>query len=109
MAANRICKVLKVNQDNERLMEEYERLASDVSWWNFGEKKQRKKPKAFTVYVVVVWSMVMSILQKIRKAIFVEFWNKNEWGLLLFYGQKSTWIVNALLISYVFTIEFSFL
>jgi len=25
MAANRICKVLKVNQDNERLMEEYER------------------------------------------------------------------------------------
>ncbi|XKL66158.1 hypothetical protein PGB90_009578 [Kerria lacca] len=30
-AANRICKVLKVNQDNERLMEEYERLASDVS------------------------------------------------------------------------------
>ncbi len=30
MAANRICKVLKVNQDNERLMEEYERLASDV-------------------------------------------------------------------------------
>ena len=31
MAANRICKVLKVNQDNERLMEEYERLASDVS------------------------------------------------------------------------------
>ena len=32
MAANRICKVLKVNQDNERLMEEYERLASDVSF-----------------------------------------------------------------------------
>lgn len=29
-AANRICKVLKVNQENERLMEEYERLASDV-------------------------------------------------------------------------------
>merc|ERR1719495_1856861 len=29
-AANRICKVLKVNQDNERLMEEYERLASDL-------------------------------------------------------------------------------
>ena len=37
MAANRICKVLKVNQDNERLMEEYERLASDVS--------SRKNPK----------------------------------------------------------------
>ena len=42
MAANRICKVLKVNQDNERLMEEYERLASDVSTvllikiWCFG-------------------------------------------------------------------------
>lgn len=31
-AANRICKVLKVNQENERLMEEYERLASDVSF-----------------------------------------------------------------------------
>ena len=35
MAANRICKVLKVNQDNERLMEEYERLASDVSSRNY--------------------------------------------------------------------------
>ena len=33
MAANRICKVLKVNQDNERLMEEYERLASDLLEW----------------------------------------------------------------------------
>ena len=31
-AANRICKVLKVNQENERLMEEYERMASDVSF-----------------------------------------------------------------------------
>ena len=40
MAANRICKVLKVNQDNERLMEEYERLASDVS---FLRKKLNKK------------------------------------------------------------------
>ena len=46
MAANRICKVLKVNQDNERLMEEYERLASDVSWWNFGEKKAKKKTQS---------------------------------------------------------------
>jgi hypothetical protein len=34
-AANRICKVLKVNQENERLMEEYERLASDVSLTTF--------------------------------------------------------------------------
>merc|ERR1712158_357080 len=33
MAANRICKVLKANQDNERLMEEYERLASDLLEW----------------------------------------------------------------------------
>ena len=40
MAANRICKVLKVNQDNERLMEEYERLASDVS---FLRKKIKQK------------------------------------------------------------------
>ncbi|XP_017494202.1 PREDICTED: alpha-actinin, sarcomeric-like, partial [Rhagoletis zephyria] len=32
-AANRICKVLRVNQDNERLMEEYERLASDLLDW----------------------------------------------------------------------------
>lgn len=30
-AANRILKVLGVNQENERLMDEYERLASDVS------------------------------------------------------------------------------
>jgi len=32
-ASNRICKVLKVNQDNERLMEEYERLATDLLEW----------------------------------------------------------------------------
>uniref|UniRef100_A0A4D5RA68 F-actin cross-linking protein n=1 Tax=Scolopendra viridis TaxID=118503 RepID=A0A4D5RA68_SCOVI len=32
-AANRICRVLKVNQENERLMEEYERLASDLLEW----------------------------------------------------------------------------
>ncbi|CAH1791427.1 unnamed protein product [Owenia fusiformis] len=32
-AANRICKVLKVNQENERLMEEYERMASDLLEW----------------------------------------------------------------------------
>ena len=38
MAANRICKVLKVNQDNERLMEEYERLASDVRIFKSREK-----------------------------------------------------------------------
>lgn len=30
-AANRIAKVLKINQENERLMEEYEKLSSDVS------------------------------------------------------------------------------
>lgn len=29
-AANRICKVLAVNQENEKLMEEYEKLASEV-------------------------------------------------------------------------------
>ena len=50
MAANRICKVLKVNQDNERLMEEYERLASDVSFLrkkikqkNFEKIRKKKK------------------------------------------------------------------
>ncbi|XP_033832311.1 alpha-actinin-4 isoform X2 [Periophthalmus magnuspinnatus] len=32
-AANRICKVLAVNQDNERLMEDYEKLASDLLEW----------------------------------------------------------------------------
>lgn len=32
-AANRICKVLKINQDNERLMEEYEKLSSDLLEW----------------------------------------------------------------------------
>lgn len=42
-AANRICKVLKVNQDNERLMEEYERLASDVSMLSpFGVLRPRQ-------------------------------------------------------------------
>ncbi|XP_076815394.1 alpha-actinin-1-like isoform X1 [Clavelina lepadiformis] len=32
-AANRICKVLGVNQENERLMDEYEKLASDLLEW----------------------------------------------------------------------------
>lgn len=32
-AANRICKVLKVNQENEKLMEDYERMASDLLAW----------------------------------------------------------------------------
>ncbi|XP_078146765.1 alpha-actinin-2-like isoform X1 [Centroberyx gerrardi] len=32
-AANRICKVLCVNQENEKLMEEYEKLASDLLEW----------------------------------------------------------------------------
>ncbi|XP_076319488.1 alpha-actinin-like isoform X1 [Tachypleus tridentatus] len=32
-ASNRICKVLKVNQENERLMDEYERLVSDLLEW----------------------------------------------------------------------------
>lgn len=32
-AANRICKVLKINQENEKLMEEYEKLASSLLEW----------------------------------------------------------------------------
>uniref|UniRef100_A0A8C4QCZ8 Actinin, alpha 2b n=1 Tax=Eptatretus burgeri TaxID=7764 RepID=A0A8C4QCZ8_EPTBU len=32
-AANRICKVLEANQENEKLMEEYERIASDLLAW----------------------------------------------------------------------------
>uniref|UniRef100_A0A7N4V0Q5 Actinin alpha 4 n=1 Tax=Sarcophilus harrisii TaxID=9305 RepID=A0A7N4V0Q5_SARHA len=32
-AANRICKVLAVNQENEHLMEDYEKLASDLLVW----------------------------------------------------------------------------
>ncbi|XP_070786055.1 alpha-actinin-3b isoform X6 [Enoplosus armatus] len=32
-AANRICKVLAVNQENEKLMEEYEKLASELLEW----------------------------------------------------------------------------
>ncbi|XP_062461341.1 alpha-actinin-4-like, partial [Pezoporus occidentalis] len=32
-AANRICKVLAVNQENELLMEDYEKLASDLLQW----------------------------------------------------------------------------
>jgi len=37
-AANRIIKALKVNQDNERLMDEYERLASDLLEWIANKK-----------------------------------------------------------------------
>lgn len=40
-ASNRICKVLKINQENEKLMQEYEKLASGVSilkiWKEFYE------------------------------------------------------------------------
>lgn len=32
-AAHRICRVLKVNQDNERMMEDYENLSSDLLAW----------------------------------------------------------------------------
>ncbi|KAG8522640.1 Alpha-actinin-3 [Galemys pyrenaicus] len=32
-AANRVCKVLAVNQENEKLMEEYEKLASQLLEW----------------------------------------------------------------------------
>ena len=32
-AASRICKVLNINQENEQMMEEYERLASDLLEW----------------------------------------------------------------------------
>ncbi|CAF2152013.1 unnamed protein product [Rotaria magnacalcarata] len=32
-AASRICKVLTINQENEQMMEEYERLASDLLEW----------------------------------------------------------------------------
>uniref|UniRef100_A0A8D3DKC2 Actinin, alpha 4 n=1 Tax=Scophthalmus maximus TaxID=52904 RepID=A0A8D3DKC2_SCOMX len=32
-AANRICKVLAVNQENEHMMEDYEKLASDLLEW----------------------------------------------------------------------------
>ncbi|XP_039526606.1 alpha-actinin-2b isoform X3 [Pimephales promelas] len=32
-AANRICKILGVNQENEKLMEDYERLASELLEW----------------------------------------------------------------------------
>ncbi|KAK7901891.1 hypothetical protein WMY93_018660 [Mugilogobius chulae] len=32
-AANRICKVLGVNQENEKMMEEYEKLASELLEW----------------------------------------------------------------------------
>lgn len=31
-AAHRISRVLKVNQENEKMMEDYERMASDVSY-----------------------------------------------------------------------------
>ena len=34
IAANRICKVLKVNQELEKLMQDYENLASDVSFFH---------------------------------------------------------------------------
>uniref|UniRef100_A0A8C4QWD6 Actinin alpha 3a n=1 Tax=Eptatretus burgeri TaxID=7764 RepID=A0A8C4QWD6_EPTBU len=44
-AANRICKVLAVNQENEKLMEEYEKLASEV-----GLRTQAHCPHDFRDY-----------------------------------------------------------
>ncbi|NWV94849.1 ACTN4 protein, partial [Machaerirhynchus nigripectus] len=43
-AANRICKVLAVNQENEQLMEDYERLASDQKLEDFREYRRVHKP-----------------------------------------------------------------
>ena len=63
MAANRICKVLKVNQDNERLMEEYERLASDVSLMIFFLKTKHSQDK---------WLQGLVNLAKIHKRCFVN-------------------------------------
>lgn len=44
-AANRICKVLAVNQENEHLMEDYERLASDVSVPPPARRCRRRHPR----------------------------------------------------------------
>ncbi|GLV36066.1 alpha actinin [Carabus blaptoides fortunei] len=46
-AANRICKVLKVNQENERLMEEYERLASDTDNSLAGVQKKLEEYRTY--------------------------------------------------------------
>lgn len=43
-AANRICKVLAVNQENEQLMEDYEKLASDVGIPRFPWLQQALPP-----------------------------------------------------------------
>lgn len=60
-AANRICKVLGVNQENEKMMEEYERLASEVKFlvsffWGGIHKsssgKRKKKTSQFFLHSV---------------------------------------------------------
>ncbi|RXM31018.1 hypothetical protein EOD39_7370 [Acipenser ruthenus] len=43
-AANRICKVLGVNQENEKLMEEYERPASERKLEDFRDYQRMQKP-----------------------------------------------------------------
>ncbi len=69
MAANRICKVLKVNQDNERLMEEYERLASDLlEWIRWPKICFNKTFSIFTVckiFVILISNILMKVLTNI--------------------------------------------
>lgn len=64
-AANRICKVLKVNQENERLMEEYERLASDVSILPFIEHNSAmvKSQKEYLQHDKIVYRKILLIQQ----------------------------------------------
>ena len=50
-AANRICKVLAVNQENEKLMEEYEKLASEVSSVSAAShRKHQLNPSLFVLF-----------------------------------------------------------
>ena len=68
MAANRICKVLKVNQDNERLMEEYERLASDVSNTNT-QLFQTLPGVPKTLLKMSLYVIIIQLLEWIRRTL----------------------------------------
>jgi hypothetical protein len=68
--------VLKVNQDNERLMEEYERLASDLlEWIRWPKICMNKTFSIFAVckiFVILISNILIKVLTNIVQLFVVE-------------------------------------
>ncbi|CAG6008033.1 unnamed protein product [Menidia menidia] len=70
-AANRICKVLAVNQENEQMMEDYEKLASDVSVQPAGSLPALHPPSRYPPppHPLAWSSLCLQLLEWIRRTI----------------------------------------